>query len=46
MKDMNSTDDIPVLDLSKLGISPEHYDAVEKVVEELKRQGFAVKVIK
>ncbi len=46
MKDMNNTDDIPVLDLSKLGIAPEHYEAVEKTVEELKHQGFAVKVIK
>ena len=46
MKDMSNTDDIPVLDLSKLGIAPEHYEAVEKAVKELERQGFAVKIIK
>ena len=39
MKDMSNTDDIPVLDLSKLGIAPEHYEAVEKAVKELERQG-------
>ena len=46
MKDMSNTDDIPVFDLSKLGIAPEHYEAVEKAVKELERQGFAVKIIK
>ena len=46
VKDMSNTDDIPVLDLSKLGIAPEHYEAVEKAVKELERQGFAVKIIK
>ena len=46
VKDMSNTDDIPVLDLPKLGIAPEHYEAVEKAVKELERQGFAVKIIK
>lgn len=46
MKDMSNTDDIPVLDLSKLGIEPEHYEAIEKAAKELERQGFAVKIIK
>ena len=46
MKDMNDADDIPVLDLPKLGIAPEHYGAVGKAVKELERQGIAVKVVK
>ena len=28
--------------LPKLGIAPEHYEAVEKAVKELERQGVAV----
>ena len=46
MKDMSDTEDIPVLDMTKLGIAPEHYEAVEKVVKELERQGLAVRLIK
>ena len=46
VKDMSNTDDIPVLDLPKLGIAPEHYEAGEKAAKELERQGFAVKIIK
>ncbi len=46
MKDMSDTEDIPVLDMAKLGIAPEHYEAVEKAVKELERQGFAVRLIK
>lgn len=46
MKDMNATEELPVLDLPKLGIAPEHYAAVEKAVRELERQGLAVKIIK
>ena len=46
VKDMNTTDDIPVLDLPKLGIAPEHYEPIEKAVKELERQGIAVKIIK
>lgn len=46
MKDMSDTDDIPVLNLEKLGITPQHYEAIEKAVKELERQGFAVKLIK
>ena len=45
-KDMHLSEDIPALDLPKLGISPEHYDAVEKAVKELGRQGFEVRIIK
>ena len=46
MKDMSDTEDIPVLDMTKLGIAPEHYEAVEKAVKELERQGLAVRLIK
>ncbi len=46
MKDMSDTEDVPVLDMTKLGIVPEHYEAVEKAVKELERQGFAVRLIK
>ena len=38
--------DIPTLDLKKLGIAPEHYDAIERAVAELGRQGIEVKIIK
>ena len=34
----------PTLDLPKLGITPEHYEAVDKVVKELARQGLEVLV--
>ena len=46
MKDMSDTEDVPVLDMTKLGIAPEHYEAVEKAVKELERQGLAVRLIK
>ena len=41
-KDMHVSEELPVLDLPKLGIAPEHYEAVEKAVKELERQGVAV----
>ena len=37
---------VPTLDLPKLGISPEHYDAIEAAVKDLARQGLEVKVVK
>lgn len=37
---------LPVLDLPKLGILPEQYEAVEKAVKELARQGIAVEIRK
>ena len=46
MKDMSDTEYIPVLDMAKLGIASEHYEAVEKAVKELERQGLAVRLIK
>ena len=38
--------DVPMLDLKKLGIAPEHYPAIETAVRELGRQGLEVKVLK
>lgn len=40
------TEDLPELNLPKLGIGPEHYEAIEKAVKDLSRQGLAVRVIK
>lgn len=37
---------IPTLDLPKLGIAPEHYDAIEAAVKDLARQGIEIKIIK
>lgn len=45
-KSMCNMEDVPVLDLPKLGIRPEHYESVEKAVKELQLQGVAVKIIK
>lgn len=39
-------DIVPTLDLNKLGIGAEHYEAIEKAIKELERQGLEVKVIK
>lgn len=41
-KDMHLSEELPVLDLPKLGILPGQYEAVEKAVKELERQGIAV----
>ena len=45
-KDMHNTISNPVLDLPKLGIAPEHYEAIEKAVKELSRQGIAIDIKK
>ena len=37
---------LPTLNLPKLGIEPQHYEAIEKAVKELNRQGIEVEVIK
>lgn len=37
---------VPTLDLKALGIAPEHYEAIDKAVAELNKQGLEVKVIK
>ena len=39
-------DALPVLDLTKLGITAEQQQVVEKVVKELSRQGLEIKIIK
>ena len=39
-------DALPVLDLTKLGITAEQEQVVEKVVKELSRQGLEIKIIK
>ncbi|MDE7378731.1 MAG: sulfate adenylyltransferase subunit CysN [Paraprevotella sp.] len=40
------TEETPELNLPKLGIGPEHYEAIEKAVKDLSRQGLAVRIIK
>lgn len=45
-KDMHNTMELPVLNLPKLGIAPEHYDAIERAVKELERQGIAIEIKK
>ena len=40
------TEDLPELNLPKLGIGPEHYEAIEKAVKDLSRQGIAINIIK
>lgn len=37
---------LPELNLPKLGIGPEHYEAIDRVVKDLSRQGLAVHVVK
>ena len=41
MEDINKAD-VPTLDLKKMGIGEEHYDAIEKAVKELARQGLEI----
>ena len=43
MKEMQEFE-VPEINLTRLGISPEHHEAVKKVVNELNRQGIAVKL--
>ncbi len=45
MDDINEAD-VPTLDLKKLGITAEHYEAIDKAVAELGKQGLEIKVIK
>lgn len=42
---LHTADSLPTLDLTRLGIAPEHRDAVRRAVRELERQGIAVKVV-
>lgn len=45
-KEVNHAADVPVIDLHRIGVEPEHYEAVDKLVNELERQGIAVKLVK
>ena len=45
-KDINQACDIPTLNLPKLGITSDHYEAIETAVKELYRQGIEIKIIK
>lgn len=45
-KDMHTTMELPVLNLPRLGISPEHYKAIEIAVRELERQGYSIEIKK
>ena len=39
-------EDLPTLDLPRLGIGPEHYEAIGIAVRELSRQGIEVRMKK
>lgn len=41
---MHTTMEIPVLNLPKLGIAPEHYDAIRTAVKDLARQGIHIEL--
>lgn len=43
-KDMLNAMEVPTLNLAAMGIGEEHYEAIEKVVKELDRQGISVKI--
>ncbi|MGN0037145.1 MAG: sulfate adenylyltransferase subunit CysN [Bacteroidaceae bacterium] len=41
-----ATEELPELNLSRLGIDPVHYEAIEVACRDLARQGVAVKIVK
>lgn len=43
-EEMHTTEEPLVLDLPRLGIGPEHYDAIRRAVRELERQGSAIEL--
>lgn len=45
-KDLHQMEELPVLNLPRLGIAPEHYEAIETAVKELARQGIEIKIEK
>ena len=45
-KDINQACDIPTLNLPKLGITADHYEAIETAIKDLYRQGIEIKIIK
>ena len=44
--DLHSGEEMPVLDLARLGIGEEHYETIDKIVGELARQGLGVRVVR
>lgn len=44
--DLHTADALPTLDLPALGVTPEHYDAIDKAVSSLRKQGIEIKVKK
>jgi len=44
--DLHTSDALPTLNLSRLGIAEEHYEAIERAVKELRRQGLEIKIEK
>ncbi len=44
--DETYTDEPPTLDLQRLGIGKEHYEAIEKAVKALSRQGLEIRITK
>ena len=44
MEDIQEAD-LPTLDLPRLGITPEHYTAIETAVKDLSRQGLEIRII-
>jgi len=44
--ELHTSDALPTLNLPQLGIQPEHYEAIEKAVAALRRQGLEIKVEK
>ncbi len=44
--DLHRQEGVPTLNLPELGIGPEHYEAIDRAVADLVRQGLDVKVIK
>ena len=44
-KDMHTSIEPARLDLARLGITPEHYEAVTTAVKELERQGYDIEII-
>lgn len=45
-KEVHTDASLPVLDLPRLGIGPEHYEAIRRAVKELSRQGIAIELRK
>lgn len=43
-KDIRTSMELPVIDLHKLGIGEEHYDAIDKVARQLAQQGIAIEI--